>query len=260
VADELPIVPTAFLRRSFVYRTLQRLGAEFAMVNGAAVALRCDAAVEGDLAAGRRLGLADLSPLPRTGFKGAGTIEFLTAQGLAIGPDNNVAYLQPGGGLAARLAPSEIFFLDGLDGEGQMVARLEGAWHWGEERPRRPIGYPMPRGESHCWFTVTGEQAPSMLAKLCGVDLRPAKFAAGHIAQTSAAKINAIVIRCPVGEVVAYHLLADSASADYFWTCLVDAMAEFDGRPIGLAAVRRLLGDHALARTAGEGGERQRAG
>jgi sarcosine oxidase subunit gamma len=237
-----PIAPAAYLRRSFVYRTLQRLGAEFVVVNGAAVALRCATAVDADLAAGRRLGLADLSPLPRTGFKGPGTIEFLTAQGVAIGPDSNVAYAQPGGGLAARLAPSEIFFLDGLDGEGQAVARLEGAWHWGEERPRRPIGYPVPRAESHCWFVATGEQAPAMFAKICGVDLRPAKFAAGRIAQTSVAKINAIVIRCPAGEVPAYHLLADSASADYFWACLSDAMTEFDGKPIGLAAVRRLIG------------------
>ena len=118
---------------------------------------------------------------------------------------------------------------------------------------------PMPRDESHCWFTVTGEQAPAMLAKLCGVDLRPAKFAAGQIAQTSVAKINAIVIRCPAGEVVAYHLLADSASAEYFWACLIDAMAEFDGKPIGLAAVRRLLGASTLARSAEEG-EQKRAG
>ena len=237
-----PIAPAAFLRRSFNYRTLQRLGAEFAAVNGAAVALRCGASVDADIAAGRRLGIADLSPLPRTGFKGAGTIEFLTDQGLAIGPDNNVAYPQAGGGLAARLAPSEIFFLDGLDGEGKAVARLEGAWHWGEERPRRPIGYPVPRGESHCWYVATGEQAAAMFAKICGVDLRPAKFGPGRIAQTSVAKINAIVIRCPSGEVPAYHLLADSASADYFWACLSDAMAEFDGKPIGLAAVRRLIG------------------
>ena len=237
-----PIAPAAFLRRSFNYRTLQRLGAEFAAVNGAAVALRCGASIDADLAAGRRLGLADLSPLPRTGFKGPGTIEFLTAQGLAIGPDSNVAYLQPGGGLAARLAPSEIFFLDGLDGEGRTVSRLEDAWHWGEERPRRPIGYPMPRSESHCWYALTGEQAPKMFAKICGVDLRLAKFAAGRIAQTSVAKMNAIVIRCPAGDVPAYHLLADSASAEYFWACLTDAMAEFDGQPIGLAAVRRLIG------------------
>ena len=36
----------------------------------------------------------------------------------------------------------------------------------------RSIGYPMPRSESHGWFMVTGEQAPAMFAKICGVDLR----------------------------------------------------------------------------------------
>src|SRR5262249_60739053 len=132
--------------------------------------------------------------------------------------------------------------------------RVEGSGRGGEERRRRRSGSPMPRGESHCCFTLTGEQAPAMLPKLCGVDLRPPKFAPGRIAQTSVAKINAIVIRCPAGEVVAYHLLADSASAEYFWTCLVDAMAEFDGKPIGLAAVRRLLGSPAFARVVGAGG------
>ena len=57
----------------------------------------------------------------------------------------------------------------------------------------------------------------------------------------------------------AYHLLADSASAEYFWTCLTDAMAELEGKPIGLAAVRRLLASSTLVRAAEEG-EQKRAG
>ena len=64
---------------------------------------------------------------------------------------------------------------------------------------------------------VTGEQAPAMFAKICGVDLRPHKFEQGRIAQTSVAKIGAIVIRDYLGELPAYHLLADSASAEYMW-------------------------------------------
>jgi sarcosine oxidase subunit gamma len=54
------------------------------------------------------------------------------------------------------------------------------------------------------------------------------------------AKISAILIRDYFGEMPAYHLLTDSASAEYMWGCLVDAMAEFDGQPIGLGALRRL--------------------
>jgi sarcosine oxidase subunit gamma len=234
------VTPVACTRRSYVYRVLQRLGAEWAPLRDAAVAIRVGRAVEEETAIGRRLALVDLSPLPRTGFKGAGTIEWLTGQGLTIGPESNMAYRQADGSLAARLAPSEIFLIDGLKGEGQLVDRLNKAWSWGAERPRKPIGYPMPRSESHCWFMVPGAQAPAMFAKMCGVDLRPHKFRQGQIAQTSVAKISAIVIRDDVGGLPAYHLLTDSASAEYMWSCVVDAMAEFDGHPIGLAALQRL--------------------
>jgi len=236
------IAPASFLRRSFVYRTLVRLNAEFTPINGAAVAMTCGASAEAELAAGRELGLADLSPMPRTGFKGAGTVEWLTTQGLTIGADSNLAYPQTGGALAARLAPTEILLLDSLDGEGRMAAQLEGAWRWGEERPRKPIGYRVPRGESHCWFAVTGDKAAAMFAKICGVDLRPAKFAPGRLAQTSVAKLSAIVIRCPAGAVPCFYLLADSASAEYLWEGVNDAMTELGGRPIGLTAVRGLVG------------------
>ena len=103
--------------------------------------------------------------------------------------------------------------------------------------PEEPRGYPLPRLDSHAWFLVTGEHAPAMFAKICGVDLRPEKFDDLAIAQTSIARITAIAIRDDRGGYPAYHLLCDSASANYFWDCLLDAMAEFDGRPVGLAAL-----------------------
>ena len=98
----------------------------------------------------------------------------------------------------------------------------------------------MPRDETHAWLAVTGEHAAAMFAKICGVDLRPAKFPAGAIAQTSIARTNCIVIRADLGDTYAYHLLGDSASAEYQWGCLLDAMEEFGGRPVGIAALRRL--------------------
>jgi sarcosine oxidase subunit gamma len=36
--------------------------------------------------------------------------------------------------------------------------------------------------------------------------------------------------------------LADSASAEYLWGCLADAMDEFGGTPVGLSALRQLAG------------------
>jgi sarcosine oxidase subunit gamma len=227
------------LRRSPIYRATQAAGAFCEIVNNAAVPMHYgDAAAETEAA--RRMAIADLSVLPHGGFKGTGTVEWLQGQGLAIGPDSNMAYPQEGGALAARLAPTEIFLLDSLDATGALIERLSAAWSWGSEKPRKLIGYPMPRQDSHGWFMVTGSAAPEMFAKICGVDLRTHKFAVGQIAQTSLAKMSGIVIRADLGPVPAFHLLADIASAEYLWGAVLDAMAEFGGRPVGLEALRRL--------------------
>ena len=233
------IAPGDVPRRSFVARRLAAAGARFGDLEGAAVALDFgDAAAEAETA--RRLGLADLSPLPRAGFKGAGTADWLAKQGLEVPAESNRAARQPGGELAARLAPGEVLILGDLDGQGGLPGRLETAWAGAPLPPESPRGFPVPRRDSHAWFLVGGGQSAAMFAKLCAVDLRPGKFPDLSIAQTSVARLSAIVIRDDRPGTLAYHLLADSASAAYLWDCLIDAMAEFDGRPVGLAAVRAL--------------------
>lgn len=232
--------PATLKRRSFIYRKLAAAGAEFAEVNGGAVAMRYPARGESETVTARRMALADLSVLPHGGLKGRGTVEWLTSQGLEIGTDSNKAYAQADGELAARLAPTEIFLLDSLQGTGRLVNKLNNAWQWTPSAPRPQQGYPTPRQDSHVWFMVTGEKSPEMFAKICGVDLRTHRFAIGSIAQTSLAKMSAIIIRADLGSTLAYHLLADIASAEYLWTCVEDAIAEYDGGIVGLAALRSL--------------------
>ncbi|MDH3473126.1 MAG: hypothetical protein OEM59_05505 [Rhodospirillales bacterium] len=235
--------PDDFPRRSFLYRKLAEAGAVFEALDGAAVA-RHFGDPAGEAAAARRLGLVDLSPLARTGFKGAGTPAWLAGQGVAVPEASNRAARQVGGGLAARLAPNELLILDAPGGERS--AALEAAWAAESLPPETPNGtprgFPLPRRDSHAWFLVTGAEAAAMFAKICGVDLRPGKFGDLAIAQTSVARLSAIVIRDDLGGQLAYHLLSDSASASYFWDCLLDAMAEFDGRPVGLDALGSLAG------------------
>ena len=230
---------TDFLRRSFCYRRLDALGANYAEINRGAAPLDFgDAEAEGEAA--RTLGLADLSMLPRTGFKGAGTPEWLAKQGVEVPEESNRTTRQDGGALAARLAPGELLILDEESGEGKLVEKLNAAW-WAETRPpETPRGFPVPRQDSHAWFLVTGEKAAEMFAKICAVDLRPHKFEELQIAQTSVARLSAVVIRNDRGGTLAYHLLFDSASATYLWDVLIDAMEEYSGRPIGLTALRGL--------------------
>ncbi len=231
--------PTDFLCRSFVYRKLLKHDATFETLGNAAVA-RDFGDPAGEAETARRLGLADLSPLPRFGVKGAGTADWLAAQGVDVPAESNQAVGQASGVLAARLAPAELLLLGDLSGDAAPLDALAAAWRSEPQPPQRPRGYLVPRQHSHFWFVLSGDCTAGMFAKLCGVDLRPGKFANGRIAQTSIARMNAVVIRDDQGGVLAYHLLGDSASAEYLWDCLNDAMAEFDGAPVGLAAVREL--------------------
>jgi sarcosine oxidase subunit gamma len=238
------IQPSDALRRSFVYRQLTAAGASFAERAGAAVARDFgDPAHEAETA--RRLGLADLSPLARTGFKGPGSADWLTGQGLVVPPESNRSARQDGGGLAVRLAPGEVLVLGPLVGSDSLTAGLDRAWAAEAVPPEQPRGFPVPRADSHAWFRIVGSQAASLFAKLCAVDLRPQKFDDLAVAQTSVARLSATVIRDDLGPgapaTLAFHLLFDSASAAYCWDCLIDAMAEFDGAPVGLWAIEALV-------------------
>ena len=188
----------------------------------------------------RRLGVVDLSPLPRIGFKGRGTIPAMQAAGVAAEAEANRAFRQGDGGLCAVLAPGEVLVLAALSGDDSLVRRLQSGWSM-----ENPAGtYLVPRASTHAWFRVTGELAPTMFAKICGIDLRLHKFADLAIAQTSVVKLTGIVIRDDVAGTPAFHLLADSASAEYVWDCVLDAMNEFGGGPAGLAALRELAATH----------------
>jgi len=229
--------PTRHLRRSLVYRQLEKLGAEFEAVADAAVALRFSSnSEEQELQAARYLGIADLSPLARTGFKGRDTLAWLQAQGLSAPEAPNRARRQPDGSLLARLSNDEFLCLSDLGANGDTVMRLHDAWQF----DNNIRCYPVPRADSHCWLAVSGADAAEMLAKLCAIDLRRHQFADGRIAQTSVARINAIVIRHDLGATLGFYLLADSASADYLWSCVGDAIREYDGALVGLGVLRYL--------------------
>ena len=233
------IQPSAYARRSFLYRKLAAAGANYGEVGGAAVALDFGDP-DGEAKAARRMGLADISVLPHTGFKGAGVVEWLRGQGVEVSEEPNWAPRQTGGGLALRQAAAEVMILGDLSGDGGWPERLKQAWWVEPVPPQSPRGFPMPRDETHAWLAVTGEHAAAMFAKLCGVDLRAQSFPQGRVAQTSIARLNGVVVRDDRGGVPFFHLLADCAAAEYLWDCLLDAMAEFDGQPVGLTALRGL--------------------
>jgi sarcosine oxidase subunit gamma len=184
------------------------------------------------------LAIADLSPLPRVGFKGRRTLPAMKECGVRIEGAPNRAFRQADGSACLVLGPGEVLLLGSLERDSApRFAELDQVWSLESSEGRT---YPVPRRETHAWFAVAGTAAPKMFAKLCGVDLRTHKFADLAIAQTSLAQLNAIVVRIDRGTVPTFHLLADSAAAAYLFDCLLDAAAEFGGRLVGLDWIRTL--------------------
>lgn len=214
---------STLLRRS----PLERLGDTL-------VADQVDAA-----AIARRLAIADLSMLPRLGFKGRGTIEAMKKRDITVEATPNRAFRQANGGLCLVLGAGEVMLLANLRGEGEKLAAIEADWRIEDEERT----YPLLRQDSHFWLCVSGSEAPAMFAKLCAIDLRVDRFTNLEITQTSVARLNAIVARADLGKTPAFHVLADSASALYFSSCLIDAAREFGGRMVGLGAMRELDGE-----------------
>ena len=227
------VAPTDFTVRSFIYRTLAQDGARFKALGDTAIASDFGCSEDEEVAQAKRMGIADLSPLPRVGFKGREAIAWVRSQGVEVADGNNQAATQKDGSLVARLADTEVVVLSDAAAGSDIAARLEQAW----EQAKPPRCFLVPRRHSSAWFRVTGEHSSEMFAKICGVDMRLEKFPNGSIAQTSMARMNAIGIRDDIGATPEFHLVFDSASADYLWSCLKDAIAEFEGAPVGHAAL-----------------------
>lgn len=235
--------PADFKARCFHYRTLVDEGARFAELSGCAIASGYGGSIEEESAQAKKLGLIDLSPLPRTGFKGRRAIRWLKMAGLQVGDDNNFSWLQDNGVIVARLADTEALVLSDLANESDTCACLDRSA--ANEDPESC--YLVARRDASAWFLVTGDCADIMFAKICGVDMRRARFPSGMVAQTSIARMNAISIRSDLGDLPAYHLIFDSASADYLWRSLRDAMTEFGGKPVGYDAILSMTSPNAPA-------------
>ncbi len=219
--------PQSFARRSFVYRRLPENEFAHESIGDAAVAKTSKFYTERT-----DLNLIDLSVLPRWGLKGRGSLVWLEQLGAQMPAADNLAIVQRDGSIVVRLSPGEALVLAPFRGECALAEKINSL-------PADGSGacYPAPRRDSHCWFAVTGRRTSDMFAKLCAVDLSQDRFSNGRVAQTSVARLSAIVIRHDLNGSLAFSILADSASAEYLWDCLLDAITEFAGVVCGIDAL-----------------------
>ncbi len=203
--------------------------------------------------------LCDLSPLTRIGVKGQGTESLLERSAVVAPKLTNESVVQKDGSLCVRLAGSEVLLLSALDSKGTrdfVDLRKNLA---SRRTPAGKRAFSVPYQDSLCWLALAGDKASDLLATMCAVDLRDGIFARGSLAQTSLARLSALVLRDPAQRkggpksvtksvtksVPLFHLLADSASSLYLWDCLLDAMSvsavEHGGAACGRKDLLRFL-------------------
>lgn len=174
--------------------------------------------------------LLDLSGLQRTGLRGKKAEQVLVQENLPFPSKPNQFELSDEGAIVARLGSTECWVFDNplkpVAGLGMLDIRAM----------NEPDCYPLYCQHSHAWFALTGLYLPELMAKICGVDLRDEAFPSGAIVQTSVARVGAIILHQMVDDIPMFSILSDSSSAEYLWHALLDAMQEFEGKPVGLAA------------------------
>lgn len=230
------LIPENFQHRSFIYRKFDPLQVTWSESNGyATVSSIVEPKIETTSA--QHLAICDLSHLQRVGLKGAGTCKWLESQNIQIPAKVNNALPNENGCIVAKLGFNEILIFDSLQNNTNTPKKLERQWNQHYSRGNNHCGYIVPRQESHACFFVTGRYSYEMFAKLCAIDLREEKFPNHTIAQTSLARLGAIIIRNDLNNIISYIVLVESASAEYCWDCILDAIYEFNGKIIGTSAL-----------------------
>ena len=75
--------------------------------------------------------------------------------------------------------------------------------------------------------SLSGSAAPHVLSKVCGLDFAEAAFPDLQVRQTSAAKIETLIVRCDEDALRVYLLHVHRPFGQYMWHTLGDAALEF---------------------------------
>ncbi|HAU69323.1 MAG TPA: hypothetical protein DCW52_13110 [Gammaproteobacteria bacterium] len=183
-----------------------------------------------------QLSILDLSCINRIGFKGVQTCTWLEQQGVTLPQTPNSATVLPAGQIMLRLSSTEHWVLDSVTKDSDLCGQLRDSHNRSDVK-----SYLLERNHSHACFYIVSEpgstSAAETMSKICAVDLRPHRFANLAMAQTSVARLNAVVVRHDHLGRLAYLILSDMTAAQFMWHSVLDAMQEFDGRPAGLNAI-----------------------
>ena len=164
------------------------------------------------------LTLTDLTLCSRSGRRGAGVPDWLTAEGLPrVDTPNRIQQASDQRWVMA-LSKREFWILN----SNHTVTTARPASH-----AETPGVWPLYCQHSHVWWHLSGDERALLMAKLCGVDLSDEAFPEGHVAQTQMARVSVIIAHHRLQDRAGFSLFLDQSLAAYAWSALEDAMQEF---------------------------------
>ncbi len=179
--------------------------------------------ITGKQASASSIQFEDWTEVSRLGFRGPKAEAFLKAEQLPVPDQPNQALLDDSGIRVLRLSKSEFWLIDEAQQNTQRLYEMETRGLQQQEVYRLYCQH------SHGMFMCRGVDCGTMFAKVCGVDLTQGAFAVNQIAQTSVARVNAIVVNISENPEGAdrYLVLSDVSSSQHLWDAFGDAAEEF---------------------------------
>lgn len=194
-------------------------------LNGMQVALRFDSeSVES--ARKSTLGVTDVSSFQRFAIKGPQAAAWLSAQGLALPPENNSWTLGAPDTLVLRLGGSEFLVEDQY--HGAFTQRLRSF-----DQSATAGAYHVQRGDAA--FVLSGSKVQELLSELCMLDLRDAALPAHALVMTQLAGISATILRQPLNGEPVFRIWCDGTYGPYLWGMLLEIAQELGGGAVGLS-------------------------
>lgn len=216
-------------RTSPVHEELEQLNPRWTSVSGMPVAANIgDEASQ--RAAATKLGLCDLSALPRLLLKGTAAAEILAANGVAVPRQIYEHHRLDHDGLCIRTGGAEFFIEDGWKGE--IIERLRGAL-------ARPTAGVLPVWRQDISLAITGSEATMLLAQVCSFNFAEADE---QLVLTQIAGVSCSVLPYKLAGEPAWRIWADGTYGAYFWRTLLGIARELGGDAVGTSILGGIVG------------------
>ena len=163
------------------------------------------------------ISIHDLTKRHRWGLRGTGAAEALRTQGWDLPERPNRLVASMNQRFVMALSKREFWVLDPHNDAAELAIGNDFT----------ADAYPLFCQSSHAWLVLEGSQKPALMAKLCGVDLRPDVFSVGDVAQTQMALINCIIARHDLAGNDVFSMFVDQSYTEYALEALLDARQEF---------------------------------